>query len=245
MASSPSSQPERITRTRGEVFPRTIGYERVVDLSHPLAPGKESRKFDSRRIFAEEVAPVKRLPGQWYIMHEIEMVNHLGTHIEVPYHLLEDGYDLAGLSLDRMVSPAVVLDVPGLPAGHAISQGEVMTAAEQAGGVQDGDVVFIRTGWDRAYGTPEYLESPCLEVSAIDWLASRGMKLIGIDAAGVEDLESTEHECHLALFTRGLPLIENLARLDQLAEHRRITTVIAPVAIRGVEAIPVRVLGLI
>lgn len=74
-------------------------YSQVLDLSHPLTPGKEGRKFEAKQIFAEDVAPVKRLPGQWYIMHEIHMVNHLGTHVEVPYHLLRDGFDLTGFPL--------------------------------------------------------------------------------------------------------------------------------------------------
>ncbi|MBI4582851.1 MAG: cyclase family protein [Planctomycetes bacterium] len=224
---------------------QTIQFNKIVDLSHPLAPGKEPRKLEARQIFADEVAPVRRLPDQWYIMHELALVNHLGTHLEVPYHLLKTGFDLAGLPVERMVRAAAVLEILNLPPGRAITCQEAMAAAELAGGVQDGDMVFIHTGWDRAYGTAEYLRSPCLEVGALDWLAAQGMSLIGIDSAGVENLKSTEHECHLALFTRGIPLIENLAHLDRLEGHHRITAIVAPVAIRGVEAIPVRVLALI
>ncbi len=224
---------------------RTLHFNQVVDLSHPLSPGKEPRKLEARQIFADEVAPVRRLPDQWYIMHELTLVNHLGTHLEVPYHLLKSGFDLAGLPAERLVRPAAVLEILNLPPGRAITCQETMAAAERAGGVQAGDMVFIHTGWDRAYGTAEYLHSPCLEVGSIEWLAAQGMSLIGIDSAGVENLKSTEHECHLALFTRGIPLIENLARLDRLEGRPRITAIVAPLAIRGVEAIPVRVLALI
>jgi arylformamidase len=224
---------------------RALSYSQVLDLSHPLTPGKESRKFEARRVFAEEVAPVKRLPDQWYIMHELQMANHLGTHIEVPYHLLRDGYDLAGLPPERMVGPAVLLDLGNPPPGYTIACRQVIAAASEAGGVQEGDMVFIRTGWDRAYGTEAYLKSPGVDVCSIKWLSTQGMSLLGIDSAGVENLASTEHECHLALFTRGVPLVENLARLDQLGSRHRFTAVVAPVAIRGLEAIPVRVLALL
>ena len=70
------------------------------------------------------------------------------------------------------------------------------------------------------------------------------MSLVGIDTAGVESPSSTEHECHLALFTRGIPLIENLTRLDLVGDRTRVVAVVAPIAVQGIESIPVRVLAL-
>lgn len=48
-----------------------------------------------------------------------------------------------------MVASACLLDVGSPPPGHTISCKEVMAAADKAGGLEDGDVVFLRTGWDR------------------------------------------------------------------------------------------------
>lgn len=222
-----------------------LRFSRVVDLSHPLTPGVEGRKFVARRVHAEDIAPVQRLPHQWYIMHELELVNHLGTHIEVPYHLLEDGFDLAGFSPDRTIRSAVILGLPDLPAGHAITLGEVQAAADQAGGIQEGGFVFLHTGWDKSYGTPEYAQGPCVEVRAIQWLVNQRMSLLGIDTAGVERLDSAEHESHLALFEHGVPLVENLRGLEQLEGSQRCAAVVAPIAMKGIDAIPVRVLGFI
>ncbi len=108
---------------------------RIVDLSHVLDPGKAGRKFSLEMIGAETVNPnVVRLENQWYIMHNVNMVSHIGTHIEAPYHLLKDRDDLAALSLELLMGDAVILDLRESPRGSAIDCMQVRKAAEQAGG---------------------------------------------------------------------------------------------------------------
>ena len=69
---------------------------KAIDLTHTINPGKVQRKFSIERIGAETVNPnVVRQSGQWYIMTNINMVSHIGTHIEVPFHLFQDGKDLS------------------------------------------------------------------------------------------------------------------------------------------------------
>ena len=50
-------------------------------------------------------------------------------------------------------------------------------------------------------------------MEAIRWLVCTGMKLMGVDSAGVEGPHSVSHanKNHLALFRAGIPLIERLA----------------------------------
>jgi len=83
---------------------------RIVDLSHVITPGKAGRKFAIEMVGAETVNPnVVRLEGQWYIMHNISMVSHIGTHIEAPYHLFKSKADLAGLPLEQLKSESICM----------------------------------------------------------------------------------------------------------------------------------------
>jgi arylformamidase len=216
----------------------------IVDLSHVLVPGKSGRLFNVSRIDAEQIAPICRLEDQWYIMHLMDMINHLGTHVEVPYHLNRTGADLSEQPVESFIGPMVCLDLVEVTRDprHMITLAEVQAAAQRVGGIQPGEMVFHKTRWDSEFGTDRYLDSPYLEVSAIEWLCEQGMKLFGIDSAGVESLESCTHDCHYALFNRGLPLIENLTNLDAL-EGPRATVLAVPLAIKGLEAFPVRVLA--
>ena len=219
--------------------------QHVVDLSHRIVPGAAGRKFDVRRISADEIAPVERRPGQWYIMHEVEMVNHLATHLEVPYHLDPSGADLAQFPLERAVGPTRLLDIGAPPPGHVVGRDEIEQAAARAGGIASGEIVFVRTGWSRAWGTEAYLQGPWFRPEALAWLVQQGMVLLGVGCAGVEELTSTTHESHHALLDHNVGLIENLTNLAALSNRRTFTSVSAPIAVQGLDAFPVRVLGIL
>jgi kynurenine formamidase len=215
----------------------------IVDLSHVIEPGKAGRKFTLEMVGADTVNPnVIRLENQWYIMHNINMVSHIGTHIEAPYHILKDQADLAALPIETLMGPAVILDLRGCPRKAAIQIDHVRNAADKAGGIRPGDIVFGNLGGAPFYGTEQYGQSPYFPPETIGWLADHGMKLMGVDASGVEVPGSEEHVSHHALFLRGIPLIENLANLNRLSKSR-VQVYAFPVAVRGLEAFPVRVIA--
>ena len=65
---------------------------RIVDLTHIIVPGQGPRPIRIERV----PAPQAVADGLWYIMHRVEMpLNHVGTHIETPYHVDPQGMDLA------------------------------------------------------------------------------------------------------------------------------------------------------
>ena len=69
------------------------GY-RTIELSHALFPGEEEYNLAVRSDFVENFIPHyqgKRPADQWYILSEIAMWSHVGTHIEAPYHYQKDG----------------------------------------------------------------------------------------------------------------------------------------------------------
>jgi arylformamidase len=220
-------------------------HKQIVDLSHPIIPGRTGRKFDLKRVGAETIAPVQRRADEWYIMHEVAMVNHIGTHLEVPYHLRPDGTDLKQFPVEKTVGPTRLLDIGPRPPGTAVGLDDIRQAARRAGGVQAGEIVFIRTGWSDRFDTPEYLKSPWFRPEGLTWLVDQGMVLLGVESAGVEELTSTTHESHLALFDRNVPLIENLTNMAALGDRRTCLSVCTPLAIDGLEAFPVRVLAIL
>ena len=216
---------------------------RIVDLSHVITPGKAGRKFALEMVGAETINPnVVRLDGQWYIMHNVSIVSHIGTHIEAPYHLFKSKADLAGLSLEQLMGEAVLLDLRQCPRKSAVTAQQLQEASAKAGGIRPGDIVFCNLGSANLYGTEEYGTSPYFSPEAIQWLVGQGMKLMGVDASGVEVPGTENHINHSALFTKGIPLIENLANLDRLS-RTRFTVYELPIAVEGLEAFPLRVVA--
>ena len=194
-------------------------------------------------VGAEEINPALiRLPNQWYIMHEINMVSHLATHLEAPYHYFKDGADLAAIPLVTLCGEAVILDLRAIPAGSLITTARLQAMAAAAGGLRRGDIVICHMGYAKYYGTPDYDRAPRFETEAIAWLVAAGMKMMGVDTSGVEAPGSVEHPNHQALFKSGIPLIENLAGLDKL-RHSRVRIYAFPIAVRGLESFPLRVVA--
>ena len=180
---------------------------------------------------------------------------HVGTHIDALGHFsigdrLYNGLNAAEIvtdwGLDKlgiehappMIARGVLLDVAGLDGGRflnpgrAVSPDELQRAADTAGvSIEAGDIVLIRTGWGRFFGTDNarYVAGePGIDVAAARWLTSRDVVAIGCDNMAVEVLPNPDrclmmpvHQHVLA--EAGVYLIENLA-LDEIASERLTTS---------------------
>ncbi len=217
----------------------------IIDLTHIIDPQKVQRKFSIETIGAETVNKnVVRLENQWYIMTNINMVSHIGTHIEVPYHILPDGHDLAAMPVESYCGEAVLLDLSDIRQRVEISRDRVIRAAAEAGGIKEGDIVLCNLGYSDFYGSDRYSQSPYFSEEAIIWLSESGMKMMGVDAGGVELPASEHHTNHTQLFIHDIPLIENVANLNRLPK-KRFTVTAFPYPIKGVESFPVRVVAFV
>ena len=210
--------------------------ERIVDLTLIIEPTDASarRKFVIHKHNALlEIPGTVRPEGEWYIMSDVELMDHIGTHIEVPLHCLKDGADLAQVPVSQLVGDAAILDLRQAEAEGGVTREQVQAAARAAGGVGEGDIVFCQMGKTRYFAT-----------SALEWLVERGMKLMGVDSPGVELAHDKTHANvnHLLLFRAGIPVIENLTNLDQLTQGR-VKVYALPVPVKGLDAFPLRVIA--
>ena len=211
--------------------------ERIVDLTQVIEPtGPDARrKFVIHKHDALMEIPGKVRPeGEWYIMSDVELMDHIGTHIEVPLHCLKDGADLAEVPIEQFVGDAVILDLSGAEAEGGVTLEQVQAAAYAAGGIREGDIVFCRMGKTKYFAT-----------GSLQWLIDQGMKLMGVDSGGVELAHDETHANvnHLLLFRAGISVIENLANMDQLTQSR-VQAYALPVPVRGLDAFPLRVIAI-
>ena len=211
--------------------------QKIIDLTHIIEPTgpDEQRKFVVHKHDALEEIPGKVRPeGEWYIMSDVELMDHVGTHIEVPYHCLKNGADLSQVTPEQLIGEAVILDLSGAEAEGGVTLEQVKSAASAAGGIREGDIVFCRMGKTEYFAT-----------AALQWIVEQGLKLMGVDSGGVELAHDTTHANvnHLLLFRAGIPLIENLAHLDRLTQSR-VQVYALPVPIRGLDAFPLRVIAI-
>lgn len=212
-------------------------YRRVVDLSRPLVPGGEQHPWVRYEARVESISQDQG----WYVVSQLQLSGHAGTHVEAPLHALEQGADVGRVPVEVFFGEAVVLDLSDLsqvPAGP-FGRECLEQAARQAGGVRAGDIAFLRFDWDRRAGAGQYPPYP--QTAALGWLVDQGIKLLGIDSPGLEVQGDRGLPNHRLLFSRGIPLIESLAHLEQCAS--RVYVFAQPLSALGADAVPLRVLA--
>jgi arylformamidase len=210
---------------------------RVVELSHRLKPGAQRFRLEVKARSVQQFVPeyiVKE--SDWYIMEEVEICTHVGTHVEAPYHAFKDGVQAADLDVRSLIGPATVVDFTDKKAGEAIGVNEMRNRGAH---IKKGDILLVRTGLSRYYMSPTY-QRPYLETAAVDWLIERGIKALGIDCSGFENRSTESHEVnHRKLLGRGIPIIEDLNNLDKLYDNR-VFFFALPLRIEGLDACWIR-----
>ena len=134
----------------------------------------------------------------------ISFGSHTGTHVDAPRHFLEAGSTVDRLPLNALIGPAQVIafpdDVMSVTAEHL-----------QRNTLQGVERVLIRTRnstfiTDRAFHPDFTYIAP----DGADYLASLGVKLVGVDYFSVEQFHSGHHRTHRTLLERGIVIVEGL-----------------------------------
>jgi kynurenine formamidase len=233
----------------------------AIDLTHP---------FDEHAVYwpTEEGFVLERgsqgrtAGGYWYEAHRMRLAEHGGTHLDAPVHFHEGGSTAERVPLERLIAPAVVMDVSGACAksrDYSVSVADLERFEAAHGRIPDGAALLVRTGFaahwpDRAryLGTNERgpaavakLRFPGLDPAAARWLvAQRKLAAVGIDTASIDPGVSQRFESHQALFAAEIPAFENLAHLDRLPATGA-TLIALPMKIAGGSGGPLRAVAIL
>jgi kynurenine formamidase len=234
----------------------------VVDLTHAFDADTIYWPTDTQGFVLETVAEGMTEGGWYYAAHRFSTAEHGGTHLDAPVHFAAGGWTADEIPVERLIGPAVVVDVTAAAAADrdyevGIADFERWEAAH--GRLPAGAIVLLRTGYGRfwpdraAYlGTdrrgpeaiPE-LHFPGLGPKAARWLvAERSIDAIGLDTPSIDRGQSTTFESHRILFAANVPAFENVARLDALPAAG-FTVVALPMKIRGGSGGPLRIVALV
>ena len=207
---------------------------RVIDLTREIYDGTESFPGDRVGIEIERLATIK---ANAYNLSRITRLDcHCGTHIDSPLHFVDGGGDVASIPLD--IVPAVVISTREKRIGMRVFQ--------DAGSLA-GRAVLIHTGWCSRVGSPDfYKEFPYLTRESASLLAKSGARIVGLDSPSPDPLDSVDFPAHRILLAERVQIVEGLINLDQLYATVGTPFFAAfPLRIRGLEASPVRAVGLV
>jgi arylformamidase len=158
----------------------------------------------------------------------VAMSVHVGTHCDAPFHFDPTGPTVDRLPLETFVGPCLVVDVR-----NASRWRDHLGRFDLR---QTPRVLFRTGGWPDSARFPETI--PAMEPELPDWLADRGVRLVGVDVPSVDPLDSTTLDNHRALGRRGIVIVEGLW-LEGVAEGRY-EFIALPLKLVGADGSPVR-----
>jgi kynurenine formamidase len=220
---------------------RVRSASRLIDLSHPIAPGMTTYPGLPGPILSDflsrEDSRARYAPGTSFLIARIDMVANTGTYVDAPFHRFAQGSDVADLPLERLadLEGVVVAKGPGRAFDTDLFEGRDLV----------GKAVLLKSGWDSRFGTPAYSEgSPYVTRAAALALVSAAPALVGIDSLNIDDTADGERPAHTLLLEAGIPIVEHLRGLSALPESG-FRFHCAPAPFHGVGSFPVRAYAVI
>jgi arylformamidase len=195
----------------------------------PVWPGQ-------RRVEIEQLSRIDR--GDQANVSRLNLSSHTGTHVDAPYHFVEDGLTVDRLPVDLFIGPAFVAEVDGVD-GNRIDVYDLASIHFP----RDTRRLLIKTSnsqfWE--YGLTEFERDYVhLGSKTAEWLVGRGIHLIGVDYLSVEAYGARDFRVHHTLLEAGIVILEglNLSRVPP----GPCQLVCLPLKIAGSDGAPARVL---
>jgi len=228
---------------------------KIVDLSHrlfndmPSYPSLPKFRISHLKVVDKDGSTVSIITS----MH-----THMGTHIDLPLHVLPGSKSLDDYGLKDLSGEGVVIDLTYKKEGEEITEEDL---AKYRNRIKRGKMLFLFTGWSKKRGlTPTYMfKWPYLNEEAARFLVRRGIKLLGTDGlsvggwsgkavSGESTTLSSSRRVHRTLLEAGILLAEEVANLDKILKGNKVVEaffIIAPLPIKGAEASPCRIISIV
>ena len=163
----------------------------------------------------------------------LECDTHVGTHVDAPLHYLEHGASVEALSLEVLVGPATVAFLPEIKTVTASALDNLALTSKTKR-------LLLRTRNSELWQTGEtefkrhYVS---LTTEAAQWVADKGIRLVGVDYLSVGSFEGGVIT-HKILLDAGVVIVEGLNLYD--VESGEYQLICLPLKLVGAEGAPAR-----
>jgi arylformamidase len=189
-----------------------------------------------------EVSQLGKLETVGRNTQRIVLGSHSGTHMDAPFHFINDGITMDKLDINLMWGKVTVVDMRHKAGGDKVTLSDVKK-------LEITERMLFAFGWYHNWKTEKYYKGfPYFETSAIDYLISQGLKFIAMDTPSPDDGNAIkikgegDSPNHISLLKNGVIIVEYLANTDVLVGGKEYEIVSLPLKIKGSDGSPARVL---
>lgn len=195
---------------------------KLVDVTRPLIGGM--------LVYPGDIVPsFEQADHGQYLISDLHLSSHTGTHIDAPTHYLKSGDTIDTIPLDRLIGRCRVIDLSGTGT-------TTITAADLEGTLQGVKRLLIKTWFS---GKETFIEEyPCLSPGAAACITDCGIGCVGIDSPSIESFHC-DGSVHRRLLGSGCLIIEllDLSRVSA-GEYEMVAL---PLRLAGLDGSPARV----
>jgi kynurenine formamidase len=236
-----------------------IDEKKIVDMTYPFAA--DTLHWPTAKPFhLEKVHEGRTEQGFWYSSYNYGGSEHVGTHLDAPFHFAEGKWTTERIPLARTIGPAIVIDArrqAEADRDYRLSAADIRRWEKRYGRVPTRSIVLMHSGWGkycgdskRYFGGAEAgdtsnLHFPGFGKDAAEYLVKqRRVKAVGIDTPSIDHGPSQDFIVHQVFGAANVPIFENVAALDRLPA-KGATVFAIPMKIKGGSGAPLRIFAVL
>lgn len=145
-------------------------------------------------LLGQRILKKEDLPDEEFLSLEIvHSPVHIGTHLDYSFHYGSRSENRPSktaeeIPLEYCYQDGIKLDLVHKKPNETIKALDLEESLTKINyKLKPLDIVLLQTGADKLYGSREYFSDyPGLDISAIDYLLDRGVKIFGVDTMGID-----------------------------------------------------------
>ena len=203
---------------------------KTYDISVPISQGMVVWPGDPA-VSMQRVSKIEA--GDNANVTHISLSAHTGTHVDAPYHFLQDGDTLEKIPLSLMLGRAYVLHLPEVDSitAEVLAQADIPPRTRRLLFKTRNSEIWVR-------GETEFqTDFVALSPDGAQYLVDRGVKVVGIDYLSIAPYKQSR-PVHEILLKAGVFILEGV-NLSEVAQGRY-TLYCLPLNLQGVDGAPAR-----
>jgi kynurenine formamidase len=235
-----------------------VDEKKLVDMTYPFS--EATQHWPTAHGFKLEKHTEGMAGGHWYAAYDYSSAEHVGTHMDAPFHFAQGKWKVDQVPLSKTIGPGIVVDVSGkakASADYRLQVSDLQNWEKRYGRIASGTIVLMYTGWGKFWkdrkqyfgsdkpGDIENLRFPGYSKEAAEFLVKeRKIAAAGIDTASMDYGASRDFIVHQVFGAANVPTFENVANLEKLPA-KGATIYAAPMKIEGGTGAPLRIFAIL
>uniref|UniRef100_A0A1B6JXP7 Cyclase n=1 Tax=Homalodisca liturata TaxID=320908 RepID=A0A1B6JXP7_9HEMI len=211
------------------------------------------RSFNLTKVYMQGV-------NTFFSSNDFQTAEHLGTHMDAPYHFNPDGVRVDEILVSRFIGQAVIVDLRTKAQAdpeYLVTPEDFIEWERHYGPIPKGAIIILDFGWAVKYTNPQEFfgtanindyttyRFPGLSVAGARWLINTGRVYgIGTDTASIDCGRSTDFPAHKVLSQTTIYNLEMVALPTEPLPPTGFQIAALPMKIREGTGAPVRIVAI-